>query len=53
MAFIEAVMASSVNNAAWTPLDHTPTQCATHGDATLIPDAVDLVKSASNTSVEC
>jgi len=25
MAFIEAVVASSAKNAAWTPLDYTPT----------------------------
>ena len=38
MAFIEAVVASSANNAAWTPLDYTPTQRATYGDATLNSD---------------
>lgn len=38
MAFIEAVVASSANNAAWTPLDFTPTQRAAYGDATLNSD---------------
>ena len=33
MAFIEAVVASSANNAAWTPLDYTPTPRAGYGDA--------------------
>jgi predicted dehydrogenase len=32
MAFIEAVVASSANNAAWTPLDYTPTPRAGYGD---------------------
>ena len=35
MAFIEAVVKSSANNAAWTPLDYTPTTRAKYGDATL------------------
>ncbi len=34
MAFIEAVVKSSANNAAWTPLDYTPTPRAGYGDAT-------------------
>ena len=38
MAFIEAVVASSANNAAWTPLDYTPTTRAKYGDATLSSD---------------
>lgn len=33
MAFIEAVVASSANNAAWTPLDYTPTPRASYGNA--------------------
>ena len=32
------VVASSANNAAWTPLDFTPTQRAAYGDATLNSD---------------
>lgn len=35
MAFIEAVVASSANNAAWTSLDYTPSPRASYGDATL------------------
>jgi predicted dehydrogenase len=38
MAFIEAVVASSANNSAWTPLDYTPTERAKYGDATLNSD---------------
>jgi hypothetical protein len=38
MAFIEAVVASSANNAAWTPLDFTPSPRAKYGDATLNSD---------------
>ena len=38
MAFIEAVVASSANNAAWTPLDFTPSPRAAYGDATLNSD---------------
>lgn len=38
MAFIEAVVASSANNAAWTPLDYTPSQRVSYGDATLNSD---------------
>ncbi|HBJ86107.1 MAG TPA: hypothetical protein DDZ88_20025 [Verrucomicrobiales bacterium] len=38
MAFIEAVVASSANNAAWTPLDFTPTTGAKYGDASLNSD---------------
>lgn len=38
MAFIEAVVASSANNAAWTPLDFTPGARAKYGDATLNSD---------------
>jgi predicted dehydrogenase len=38
MAFIEAVVASSAKNAAWTPLDYTPTTRAKYGDATLSSD---------------
>jgi hypothetical protein len=38
MAFIEAVVASSANNAAWTPLDYTPTKRATYGEVTLKTD---------------
>jgi hypothetical protein len=38
MAFIEAVVASSANNAAWTPLDFTPTTRAKYGDLTLNSD---------------
>ena len=38
MAFIEAVVASSANNAAWTPLDFTPTTRAKYGDASLNSD---------------
>ena len=33
MAFIEAVVKSSANNAAWTPLDYTPSPRAGYGDA--------------------
>ena len=33
MAFIEAVVKSSGNNAAWTPLDYTPSPRAGYGDA--------------------
>ena len=33
MAFIEACVASSANNAAWTPLDYTPTPRAGYGNA--------------------
>ncbi|MCE9518627.1 MAG: Gfo/Idh/MocA family oxidoreductase [Verrucomicrobia bacterium] len=38
MAFIEAVVASSAKNAAWTPLDYTPGERAKYGDATLNSD---------------
>jgi predicted dehydrogenase len=38
MAFIEAVVASSANNAAWTPLDFTPSPRAKYGDATMNSD---------------
>jgi predicted dehydrogenase len=38
MAFIEAVVASSANNAAWTPLDYTPTTRAKYGAASLSSD---------------
>ena len=38
MAFIEAVVASSANNAAWTPLDFTPAERPKYGDATLNSD---------------
>ncbi|MFN0076995.1 MAG: hypothetical protein ACKVY0_11025 [Prosthecobacter sp.] len=38
IAFIEAVVASSANNAAWTPLDFTPTTRAKYGDASLNSD---------------
>jgi hypothetical protein len=38
MAFIEAVVASSAKNAAWTPLDYKPTTRAKYGDATLNSD---------------
>jgi predicted dehydrogenase len=38
MAFIEAVVASSANNAAWTPLDFTPTTRAKYGDLSLNSD---------------
>ena len=38
MAFIDAVVASSANNAAWTPLDYTPTTRGKYGDATLSSD---------------
>ena len=38
MAFIEAVVKSSANNAAWTPLDYTPTPRASYGDAAVITD---------------
>jgi predicted dehydrogenase len=38
MAFIEAVVASSAKNAAWTPLDYTPSERAKYGDATLNSD---------------
>jgi predicted dehydrogenase len=38
MAFIEAVVASSANNAAWTPLDFTPSLRAKYGDATMNSD---------------
>ena len=38
MAFIEAVVTSSEKNAAWTPLDYTPTTRAKYGDATLNSD---------------
>lgn len=34
MAFIEAVVKSSANNTAWTPLDYTPAPRATYGGAT-------------------
>ena len=33
MAFIEAVVESSANNAAWTPLNYTPTPRVGYGDA--------------------
>ena len=38
MAFIEAVVASSAQNAAWTPLDYKPSERAKYGDATLNSD---------------
>ncbi|MDP1592610.1 MAG: hypothetical protein Q8M07_32910 [Prosthecobacter sp.] len=38
MAFIEAVVASSANNAALTPLDYTPTARVKYGDASLNSD---------------
>jgi predicted dehydrogenase len=38
MAFIEAVVASSANNAAWTPLDYTPTPRAGYGNASISTD---------------
>jgi predicted dehydrogenase len=38
MAFIEAVVASSAKNAAWTPLDYTPTPRAKYGDAAAATD---------------
>ncbi len=38
MAFIEAVVASSAKNAAWTPLDYKPGERAKYGDATLNSD---------------
>lgn len=38
MVFIEAVVASSTKNAAWTPPDYTPTQRVAYGDVTLYPD---------------
>ncbi len=38
MAFIEAVVKSSANNAAWTPLDYTPTTRPTYGSAALKSD---------------
>ncbi|MEZ5384815.1 MAG: Gfo/Idh/MocA family oxidoreductase [Prosthecobacter sp.] len=38
MAFIEAVVASSANNAAWTPLDFTPSERPKYGDASLDSD---------------
>lgn len=38
MAFIEAVVKSSANNAAWTPLDYSPATRAKYGDATLNSD---------------
>jgi len=38
MAFIEAVVSSSANNTAWTPLNYIPTPRPRHGDATLTSD---------------
>lgn len=38
MAFIEAVVKSSANNAAWTPLDFTPSPRAKYGDVSLNSD---------------
>jgi predicted dehydrogenase len=38
MAFIEAVVKSSANNAAWTPLDYTPTPRAGYGNVELKSD---------------
>lgn len=38
MAFIEAVVASSAKNAAWTPLDYKPGERAKYGDLTLASD---------------
>lgn len=38
MAFIEAVVTSSAKNAAWTPLDYTPTTRAKYGDVALNSD---------------
>jgi len=38
MAFIEAVVASSAKNAAWTPLDYTPTPRAGYGAAAIKTD---------------
>ena len=38
MAFIEAVVASSANNAAWTPLDYVPSPRPKYGDVELKSD---------------
>ncbi len=43
MAFIEAVVKSSADNAAWTPLDYTPGERAKYGDTTLNSDRGGLV----------